>query len=64
MVTGNLRRFESVRRLAPGAFSRNPEAFMPKDLGSPLELEKALGGKFPAAIVSFWLKLFGWFLPG
>ena len=37
---------------------------MPKDLSSPLELETALGGKFPAAIFPSWFQLFGWFLPG
>ncbi len=44
MVTGKLRRFEGVRRRAPGAFSRNPERFGAKDLRFAFDLGMALGG--------------------
>ena len=50
---------ESVKRLALGAFHRTQ--FKARQ---PLELETALGGKFPAADSPFWSLLCGWFLPG
>ena len=62
MVTGKLRRFEGVRRRAPGAFSRNPGDFR-KDIRLALKLWLALGGWLPAACRDIWICP-GWFLPG
>jgi hypothetical protein len=63
MVTGKSRRFESVRRIAPGAFSRNPErfCFFAKDL-TPLNLDGAwrvVPRSRPRHLICP-----GWFLPG
>jgi hypothetical protein len=46
-----LRRFESMRRIAPGSFSRNPERIFScaRDLRFAFELWVALGGWFSAA---------------
>jgi hypothetical protein len=39
-----LRRFQGVRRIAPGALSRNPERHGAKDLRFAFDLGMALGG--------------------
>jgi hypothetical protein len=58
-----LRRFEGVRRIAPGAFSRNPdpEFTKGKDLDA-FDLCMALGGWLPAACRGVYSST-GWFLP-
>ena len=62
MVTGNLRRFESLRRLAPGGFNRNPEALAHGFSFRLFNLRRRLAGS-PAAFSPFASTLDGWFDP-